>query len=85
MDDLKERLRFEAEYLENCDDKGSAPDYLREAADRIAALEAQLAAVTAALNEAIVWDSHDDEGIPAVWLDMALGAIAPHTNKGDGA
>lgn len=29
-----------------------------------------------ALEEAINWNSHDDEGFPAVWLDQARAALA---------
>ena len=30
----------------------------------------------AALESAVEWDSHDDEGEPAVWLEQARAAIA---------
>lgn len=30
----------------------------------------------AALQEAILWDSHDDHDVPAVWLDAAKAAIS---------
>jgi hypothetical protein len=29
-----------------------------------------------ALEEAIEWDGHDSEGVPAVWLNKARAAIA---------
>jgi hypothetical protein len=35
--------------------------------------------VEAALREAIEWDGHDSEGIPAVWLDQALVALSSNS------
>lgn len=32
-----------------------------------------------ALQEAVEWDSHDSEGVPAVWLEKATAAIARAT------
>lgn|GEM_PF-5709900 len=32
--------------------------------------------LVAALEEAITWNSHDDEDVPAVWLDQAKAALA---------
>lgn len=36
-----------------------------------------------ALEEAVQWDSHDSEGVPALWLEKARAAIAKAKAKGE--
>lgn len=51
--------------------KMSGPD--AEANARLIATAPEL---LEALEEAVQWDSHDSEGVPAVWLEKARAALA---------
>jgi len=42
---------------------------------KLAASQAQALAYRTALQEAVTWDSHDDRGVPAVWLKLAEAAL----------
>lgn len=66
MSDITERLRLLA---------SEGPDSgLMSAGDLIAAAD-EIERLRAALRLAIEWDSHDSEGVPAVWLDDAREAL----------
>lgn len=69
MSDITERLRA-IDTASRRDDGTPIPlgEYCTEAADEIERLRA-------ALREAIEWDSHDSEGVPAVWLAAARAAL----------
>ena len=41
-------------------------------------MRAENEALREALEAAIEWDSYDDAGVPAVWLDQARQALAAH-------
>jgi len=58
--------------------------------ERIAELKAELAKFKAlaetlagALGEAVTWNSHDDEGVAAVWLDQADEALRQYKEAHD--
>lgn len=48
--------------------------YRKAVADR-KALEAENARLLAIIAEAVEWDGHDEEGVPAVWYDEARAAL----------
>lgn len=60
------------------------PSRIRASSPRTpdAELQANVSLITAApdlleaLETAVEWDSHDSKGVPAVWLESALAAIA---------
>lgn len=47
-----------------------------EGAPQPDARDARIAELEAALREAVEWDSHDSEGVPAVWLERAEALLA---------
>lgn len=69
MSDLVNQLNAMANAMH--DDLSIAAD----AAAKIEAQEAEIKDLREALKNAIEWDGHDDEGVPAVWLDDARAAL----------
>ena len=60
------------------DDLDDAHTALEEAAGQ---LRAENEVLRDALEAAIEWDSYDDEGVPAVWLNQARQALAAHDKE----
>ena len=76
-----QKLRHDIERLEaERDDHEQARTALEEAAGQ---LRSENEALREALEAAIEWDSYDDGGVPAVWLDQARQALAAHYQGGD--
>ena len=54
-----------------------------EQAAELAKYKALAETLAGALGEAITWNSHDDEGVPAVWLDQADEALLQYKETSD--
>ena len=52
-----------------------------EQAAELAKFKALAETLAGALGEAVTWNSHDDEGVPAVWLDQADVALREYKGK----
>lgn len=51
-------------------------DVDHDEAEAVAQAISALPELIDALREAVTWDSHDSEGVEAVWLSKALAALA---------
>ena len=52
-------------------------------AAELAKYKALAETLAGALGEVITWNSHDDEGVPAVWLDQADEALRQYKEARD--
>ena len=82
LDKLRERLEINPEF--------PAYDGIVCRDETIRLLDAQVAkwkalaeTLAGALGGAVTWNSHDDEGAPAVWLDQAAQALTSYKEQRD--
>lgn len=81
--DLIETQAREIERLNTILSEMNDTDVIARTMTELAKFKALAETLAGALGEAITWNSHDDEGVPAVWLDQADVALRQYKEARD--